>query len=302
MNLWEKLNAVIDALQSLPNALKELTATIRAERGRDHSHINTRIDWPIEIRLSETDEKKRNAEFKKQIRVQRCIAVATWSAFAAAAGYAYVAIQQWREMRIQTSQMQRQVRQDQRPWIKVSVDPDHRPNVAERSQVSARIRIQNTGKTPARELAVQTHLDVLPFSQAPVFPENLEGYKNMPGFGWGETAGIRWPEDKPDTDFEIWWFQDGWQKRLATVSDYNDWVQGRSWVAVYGEADYADIFGVQHWTRFCIAVTGTSTAFGATTTNESRSCSDYNSADNNSDPYEFITKSRWSRIWSAIWD
>jgi hypothetical protein len=301
MGLFEKLDALVEDLRSIPKELHQLTIAIHQATER-HSNESHRANAPperIEVHTSPADDTKQQS---KQLTTQRLIAGGTWAAFFAASWYACVAIQQWKEMRAQTAQMQRQVRQDQRPWMKIGVDPEHRPNVVDGSEVTAAIQIQNTGKTPARELTVQTRLNVLPSSQAPVLPESIEAYKSMSGLGWAQTSGIRFPEDKPVTDFEVSWFDDGWRKHLPTLQDSYDWTQGRSWVAVYGEVDYADIFGVPHWTKFCLAFTGTSVVFEGMTVTTSRACSDYNNADNNSDSGDPGPKSRWSRIWSAIWD
>ena len=61
------------------------------------------------------------ANNKRNYAVQRCIAVATWFTFGAAAFYGGTTILMWREMQTQTQAARYQFEYTTRPWIKITV-------------------------------------------------------------------------------------------------------------------------------------------------------------------------------------
>src|ERR1039457_2602106 len=114
MPLLEELRILVDQLQSIPKVLQDLTNAIRdAAKGNRQEH-DVDDKRPIEIRLNEDQERKREADSNKQVYVQRWIAAGTWGAFIAAAGYAGISLRQLQALKYQTTYAER-------AWVNANV-------------------------------------------------------------------------------------------------------------------------------------------------------------------------------------
>jgi hypothetical protein len=63
--------------------------------------------------------------------------------------------------------------------------------------------------------------------------------------------------------------------QVISVAEGNDIIQKNAYVRVFGEVLYRDVFGIQHWTRFC------SGHFADGEEANSQQCSKYSTVDNN---------------------
>jgi hypothetical protein len=287
-------------LESLHKALKELTKAVYAakEAQSKRGDINNKIF--AEVTFTEEAERQRHSEQQKHYGVQRMLAITGFLAFITAAFYASITVRQLHELRRQSAEQQRQARIENRAWVKIDVDlPKDGVQFVEGQDVSVGVQLQNVGKTAARTLSVKTRLEVLPNTQAANVEYDFAKWSSHTWFG--ETSGILFPEDKPRTDYPIFWFADvpGLVKREPNSAEVIEWHHGDLWIAVYGEVDYSDIFGVPHWTRFCRTAIGTDKTIPGYTVTNSRTCSDYNDADRNADAPE-PPKSAWERFLDVI--
>jgi hypothetical protein len=84
--------------------------------------------------------------------------------------------------------IQRQMRQDQRPWIRIDLgDPDPDGKTHWRSRVGdpfkGPIRFTNTGKTPAKHIVANVYIDIIPVGQQLRLPIFLPP--------WGKQVSLR---------------------------------------------------------------------------------------------------------------
>ena len=66
------------------------------------------------------------------------------------------------------------------------------------------------------------------------------------------------------------------QPKPFVSPEWDRFAQSKSYIIAFGEVWYLDVFGVTHWTRFCVSKS-------ATGGNTSRKCIDYAKVDNNTE-------------------
>jgi hypothetical protein len=113
------------------------------------------------------------------------------------------------------------------------------------------VRVNNIGKTPAKNVIASTYVEIVPKSESPNFSES----DILPLFR--AEVGDLFPGDFADFDArrmkakgevrkegqtEIWFLSDDEIRRLKA---------GETYVAIHGKVAYDDIFHVRHWTNFC---------------------------------------------------
>jgi hypothetical protein len=130
--------------------------------------------------------------------------------------------------------------------------------------------MKNSGKTPARNMVAKIYLDIVDASQEPPLERvATEAYVRRV-----MTAGIV----LPGVDIKqpiIRPAEDG-KSRLTTESEFTALRDGKAYVAIYGIITYDDVFGVQHWTKFCNWETGSGNG-----TFHTERCTAYNDVDPN---------------------
>lgn len=190
---------------------------------------------------------------------------------------AIIYILQWRAM-VDTVDITRRVSErDERAWIKVTTigDPIASPN----QPPQWTMRVQNIGKTPARETLAYFLVEVLPNGSEPDFDYS----KIRPSMR--VFTGNVYPQDaSPDIPARRLRYKAG---STTEVEDYvlqpsesADLTGGRSYIVVHGRVQYDDIFRVNHWATFCF-VRGFNPSVGIAAAN----CVFHgNSADYNDEP------------------
>lgn len=293
-----------------------------------------RSEVRAEIHFPESIEIKRTADQEGQHTTQKAIAVAAWAAFIAALCYAVIAQLQLGQMKEQTAQIyhqsevenagaswkavesyqqiknarqqvvaaqasadaiSRQMRIDQRPWIKVELagEPMGSERVAYGVVVGGPlmfpIKLTNTGKTPARNITADVMIDVVPKGQEPKLIRTISiHYKRTSPIPkrFQNKANLR-PDDnfivgrifagnhtiRNVTRFEI--KNSAASPQVLSVDEANSIARKESYVLLDGQIHYSDIFGSNHWTRFC------TTFFMDGTTRESAKCAHYAADDGN---------------------
>jgi hypothetical protein len=178
--------------------------------------------------------------------------------------------------------IQRQTRQDQRPWLALTMDWPSVKNekgeivakvvqVTENQALAVPMQLINSGKTAARQVQANIFVEVVKATEGP----HLNG--NSPA--WHFFAGIIVP-NTPSRFFAYRQLPDkaGLEAMSnLTAAENQELSAGRVYLAVYGEMTYRDVFDVAHWTKFCgwVPLNLTPRYYN------SKSCSDYNSVDNN---------------------
>ncbi len=161
--------------------------------------------------------------------------------------------------------VQRQMRQDQRPWIKTDLgEPGADGKVRWWNRVgdplNVPIRFTNTGKTPAKHVTAVIYVDILPKDQVPKLPIYGARKKLPTGAtrsflaGWKITTGRIFPGNHADDTVTKVEVVNGEMRRaILGVPQANDFAHGNSYLLMHGKIDYWDEFGTHHWSIFCSA-------------------------------------------------
>jgi hypothetical protein len=174
--------------------------------------------------------------------------------------------------------VQRQMRQDQRPWIQLSLIPGDKITYTENSPLTAHLRITNTGKTAARHVAMFILLEYVKNGSEPTLPKltdkKVRQYNVM-------VAGILFPNTPQDIQIS------GVSTKISTLkekrsepppltrSEHDDLASGKAYIGIDGFVRYDDVFNVKHWTTFCNWIAAKNGNYSAS------ECARYNNVDNN---------------------
>lgn len=167
------------------------------------------------------------------------------------------------------SAIRRQMRQDQRAWLRVDVGT---VIYAQPGPASVPVTITNTGKTPAREVTEQIVVEKVKNT------ENLHFSYRVPRTVG--TMGMLYPNA----------LQQGIASTLAeargtqivppaalSAADMQELLAGEAYLAIYGKITYLDVFGMNHYTKFCVFSSPAPKQVYVT----AKKCTDYNSVDGN---------------------
>ena len=144
--------------------------------------------------------------------------------------------------------------------------------------ISVPLRINNIGKTPAKDTVAAVVVEIIPKEQSPTLDQNmiLPRYRS--------EIGDRFPGDYQDFDVVAQKTKGQVEKggdteeRYLTKPEYDGLMAGKTYIAVHGRVAYSDVFKVRHWTGFCFYW-----PFAAKSVNAS-ACTNYNTEDENDEP------------------
>jgi hypothetical protein len=171
--------------------------------------------------------------------------------------------------------IQSQMRQDQRPLIKVDATFEMGKIARVGDPVHGTVSTQNVGKTPAMNMVGKWILKLVPNVDKPI------EFSYKPNTWWGASTGSVFPNDPPFSE-KAYWVENGWNgngfptERKISVSDMQDLLGGKAFYVLYGKITYTDEFEVHHWTKFCVW-----TPFGAAPAYFAKGCTAYNEIDHN---------------------
>jgi hypothetical protein len=164
------------------------------------------------------------------------------------------------------------MRVEQRPWIKIaaeggSLKPD--------SPYTGKIHLENSGKTPAKNMRVDFSIDEMDSGDEPRLDYPTPHYIG--------TTGIVYPNTTVDFDISMYepGHMDGAFHKLSQP-EIDMLLQHKRYLVIYGKAGYTDFFKVNHWTHMCQFVIVHSQQIGTITyTVNAKACTDYGDTDNN---------------------
>jgi hypothetical protein len=132
---------------------------------------------------------------------------------------------------------------DQRPWIKLDVTNNP---MQSGKPLTGKLHFVNYGKTPARNFHGKFSIDRIVNGEQP----SLEYDKNYQV----ATIGMIYP-NAPE-DFPLQWIDETSKQTPVPLSlsqsDADLFTQGKIFFVFFGEVDYSDFAGVQHWTRYLL--------------------------------------------------
>lgn len=167
--------------------------------------------------------------------------------------------------------MQRQMRQDQRAWLKISFT---NVPLEDNTPIHLMSELTNTGKTPAKKIRGDIVVTVLKRDQMPEFVYT-------PGHPrYGISTGILFPDDSIRAPYQA--MRRGIDKHETIVFDAplkQDFAEGKSYIIAHARITYIDMFGTDHWLKFCEIVVGVPNPYE--TSEAYRLCFAYNDADTN---------------------
>jgi hypothetical protein len=213
------------------------------------------------------------------------------AAAAAAIYYAYITNGMWIQMKAQTHNSQSQLVIEQRTWLQVTDNPA--VAFTKGQPIGIPIRTTNVGKTPAQHIWWSVYTSVVPIGREPDLPThhilpNDEIYK-VKRTG---TRSVDIPHQESERSLLYYGEHDDIvatrlerisrdgksivQPKTLTPEEWEGFAHGKNYIIVFGEVWYLDVFGITHWTKFCVSKT-TSTA------NTSRKCVNFAGVDNNTE-------------------
>jgi hypothetical protein len=146
----------------------------------------------------------------------------------AAVFYAGIAYLQWFDAN-------KNFRVDQRAWVQVRVKNDPK-TLEDYKNPSQLIEIVNVGKSPATHIVVTTQGEILDNAIGSSFDYGTPGYRL--------TIGILFPNATEETRMG--------SPIAFSERQRNDLAEGNSYLTEYASVTFNDIFGVSHWTHFCV--------------------------------------------------
>jgi hypothetical protein len=192
--------------------------------------------------------------------------VTNWLLVIFTAALAATAVYQFLILRGQLDVM----RKDQRAWINIP-PPKTEPLITDDLHIRW-ITLINTGKTPARHIAGNLFVEIIPNGGEPHF----RGEFPHTTFTVGSILP-NYPIPAPITRTR---FGIGSNEQMEeypiTPEEKRELEQGEAWLTEHGMIEYMDIFKVQHWVKFCFWHN-----FKVGAGYSARSCSNYNDVDEN---------------------
>jgi hypothetical protein len=172
--------------------------------------------------------------------------------------------------------IQKQSRTAERAWIAISW-PDSKIVVTENQPITYKVRFLNTGNTAGQNVLVEAVVELVKNGSAPTFDYSWDHIRsNIGSLPKGEdlqlTARRLEHQRSP---------YDGTPLPLVVSHiEFQDYIAGRYYVAVYAKAEYRDIFGVRHTSKRCTWA-GEFGPDAEHRTFSARQCAEYSSEDGN---------------------
>jgi len=160
-----------------------------------------------------------------------------------------IAQQQARAAQQSADAIQRQTRTSERAWMEISFPPTL--ETFENKPVRMTVQFTNNGRTVARAVLAEVVIEMVPKKESARFDYGL--YHSLfstglitPGQGF-PVAGEYFRQKVARSGEEL---------KVPDLSheEYERFMGGNAYFAVYARVRYKDIFGIHHWTRRCYFV------------------------------------------------
>jgi hypothetical protein len=185
------------------------------------------------------------------------------------------------------SAVQAQMRQDQRPWVKIGFPPNGptsdpskpmaKMTLESGKPIAVPLRFINTGKTPARMVESDILVEIARHGERmrfPVEPHEPLTKRARTTVGNHMETGVLFPDQFTEAVVTRARREDNGSlgPRPLTFSEAKDLIEHETLIYVYGRINYSDGFGVLHWTKFCKALSDEPM---------NPECAEYNAVDSN---------------------
>lgn len=137
------------------------------------------------------------------------------------------------------------MRIEQRAWIGVAFHSFNPPK--ENEPIVITMVFSNTGKTPAKQVEGFTVVEELPVGNVPnfVYGNRAEGHLR---------GGMVIPNHAVEDPLQSLQFKPSTRQEESlkmSAGDIKAYADGRSYIVAHGIISYKDIFGTDHWIKFC---------------------------------------------------
>ena len=166
-----------------------------------------------------------------------------------------------------------QMRTDERPFVSMLPNPVQFPKDAQAAkdfQVIATVTLKNIGKTAARKVHTELVMDYVVNGQSPDFVYDGRAKST-------NTAGVIFPDNPMAViaGFAQLLPAGGLEPRFLSPYEFNSLSDARGYMVLYGRTTYEDIFGTEHWTKYCVFFVPPATQGNVS----AKACSEYNDTD-----------------------
>lgn len=185
-------------------------------------------------------------------------ALALWGVLLGAV-VAFIYFMQWQAMN-------RAMEIDQRAWIAIT-NADLPAINDSMTSLRAFVRIMDSGKTPAKRVQEQFILEQVRNGDEPTLDYSVSHM--------AAERKVIFPNSFDDIPVALMTNAPGLNLVPITPTDIREFEHGDTFFVLFGRVDYSDIFGTEHWVKFCTWKGNQLT--GRTFT--AKKCTDYNDTD-----------------------
>ncbi len=136
------------------------------------------------------------------------------------------------------------MRQDERAWLTTTLTSVSQKDLIIGKQMSAQVKIANTGKTPAFFVTCRATIDVVKENDTPAFKLKLDD----PELGMPNVSRVFAGEVTPNA---VAYPMEVTSVAPLTKVQKDSLDSGKAWLMVHGIAVYYDVFKQSHWVSFC---------------------------------------------------
>jgi len=224
------LEKAVHELKSIHTPRQQYETAVGPQDHPTQEHATTQGKMPLGAHISPTPYAKEKTKHRWYRPFEWWKSRLEIIAIFAGVGYAFVTYFQWRDLH-------HNFEVDQRAWIKVDYGP-----VTSTPVVPIRMKFTNVGKSPALRISIDVVVETVQSKMGPSF---VPAQKHTEAI-----SALLFPNDSPiDLLAELFNDSNG-SARALTEAEVQSLVDGKSYLAIYGQVIYADQFGV-HWTHFC---------------------------------------------------
>jgi hypothetical protein len=206
--------------------------------------INVPQEAPREIE-SQQPRQKESAPKENKITTEH------WTAKAGvflALTVAIIYFLQWRTMTDSVNTARQASEREERAWL--DIQPMGDPIINADNTIVWPFHVQNTGKTPARNIAAHIFVEIVAAKSGPDLDYKKWRATNIALMGmiypqqWSASLQVSRVRFKAGSSTDT-------EDRPLEPTEHDDLVNGRSYVAAHGIVQYDDTFHVSHWKTFC---------------------------------------------------
>ena len=163
---------------------------------------------------------------------------------------------------------------DSRAWITISGAVQiNQDKATGNTSIIFPASVINSGKTPGKSILSQIVVEIVKNGDSPRFV-----YDGVPHTV--NSIGILFPHSPAQVQAALLRFNANTatqtEQRPLSTTEYQELLDGNSYIAVYSRTTYNDIFGTEHWDQTCAFTTPSVKPVLLT----AKKCSDYNNVDN----------------------